>query len=51
MCLVEGDGNRRKFTDEFKRESVKLATQPGVPLTKVAADLGVERTLLLQMQG
>ena len=39
-------GTRRKFTDEFKREAVKLATQPGVPLTKVAAELGVERSVL-----
>lgn len=30
-------GTRRKFTDEFKREAVKLATKPGVPMTKVAA--------------
>ena len=39
-------GTRRKFTNEFKREAVKLATQPGVPLTKVAAELGVERSVL-----
>jgi transposase len=39
-------GTRRKFTDEFKREAVKLATQPGMPLTKVAAELGVERSVL-----
>ena len=39
-------GTRRKFTNEFKREAVKLATQPGVPLTKVATELGVERSVL-----
>jgi len=39
-------GTRRKFTDEFKREAVKLATQPGVPMTKVAAEPGVERSVL-----
>ena len=25
----------RKFTDEFMREAVKLATQPGVIMTKI----------------
>jgi len=28
-------GTRRKFTDEFKREAVKLATQPGVTVSTV----------------
>jgi transposase len=37
---------RRKFTDEFKHEAVKLATQPGMPLRNVAAGLGVERSVL-----
>lgn len=39
-------GTRRKFTDEFKREAVKLATQPGVTVTTVARELGVERSVL-----
>lgn len=39
-------GTRRKFTDEFKREAVKLATQPGVALTTVSRELGVERSVL-----
>lgn len=39
-------GTRRKFTDEFKREAVKLAGQPGVTIAKVAAELGVERSML-----
>lgn len=39
-------GTRRKFTDEFKREAVKLATQPGVALTTVSRELGVERSEL-----
>jgi transposase len=39
-------GTRRKFTDEFKREAVKLATQPGVAVSTVARELGVERSVL-----
>jgi len=39
-------GTRRSFTDEFKREAVKLATQPGVKMSVVARDLGVERSVL-----
>jgi transposase len=39
-------GTRRKFTDEFKREAVKLATRPGVTVTTVARELGVERSVL-----
>jgi len=42
----EAMGTRRKFTDEFKREAVKLATQPGVTVTTVARELGVERSVL-----
>ena len=34
----------RKFTDEFKREAVKLATQLGVALTTLSRELGVERS-------
>lgn len=37
---------RRKFTDEFKREAVKVASQPGVTFTTVARELGVERSVL-----
>ena len=39
-------GARRKFTDEFKREAVKLATQPGVTTSAIARELGVERSVL-----
>lgn len=39
-------GTRRKFTDEFKREAVKLASRPGVTVTTVARELGVERSVL-----
>lgn len=39
-------GTRRKFSDEFKREAVKLATQPGVTVSTVAREIGVERSVL-----
>jgi len=42
----EAMGARRKFTDEFKREAVKLAKQPGVTTSAVARELGVERSVL-----
>lgn len=32
---------RRKFSDEFKREAVGLARQPGAQLSQVARDNGV----------
>jgi len=39
-------GTRRKFTDEFKREAVKLATQPGATMSTIARELGVDRSVL-----
>ncbi len=39
-------GTRRKFTDEFKREAVKLARQPGATMSTIARELGVERSVL-----
>ena len=39
-------GTRRKFTDEFKRESARLACQPGKSISFVATDIGVERSVL-----
>ena len=36
--MAEG---RRKFPEEFKREAVKLASQPGETVSSVARDLGV----------
>jgi transposase len=41
--MAEG---RRKFSDEFKREAVMLATQPGVTVSSVARDLGVDVSVL-----
>lgn len=37
---------RRAFTDEFKREAVKLARQPGATKAGIARDLGVGANLL-----
>ena len=37
---------RRTFTDEFKRESVKLVKQPGAKVTHIARDLGIEQSVL-----
>ena len=37
---------RRKFSDEYKREAVRLATEPGVTKSQVARELGVNANLL-----
>ncbi|MDP2742379.1 MAG: transposase [Hydrogenophaga sp.] len=37
---------RRSFTDEFKREVVKLCKQPGATITHIAKDLGIEPSVL-----
>ncbi len=36
----------RKFTDEFKREAVKLCQQPGAVVAQIARDLGLDQTVL-----
>jgi transposase len=36
----------KKFTDEFKRKSVKLVKQPRAMVTHVARDLGIEQRVL-----
>ena len=38
--------NRRKFSDEYKREAVRMATQPGVTKSQVADELGINANLL-----
>ena len=38
--------SRRKFSDEYKREAVQMATQPGVTKSQVAAELGINANLL-----
>jgi transposase len=37
---------RRQYTEEFKREAIRLAGQPGLGPTQVAKDLGINRTML-----
>jgi transposase len=37
---------RRRFTNEFKLEAVKLAEKGEVPVAQVARDLGVHETVL-----
>jgi transposase-like protein len=38
---------RRLFTEEFKREAVKLVNQPGATKAAIARDLGVGPNLLV----
>lgn len=38
--------SRKHYTDEFKREAVRLATAPGNSIAGVARDLGVNRSLV-----
>lgn len=33
--------NRRKYTEEFKREAVAFASQPGITLNQVGKELGI----------
>jgi transposase len=37
---------RRQFTEEFKREAVKLARQPGASNAGIARDLGIAANML-----
>jgi transposase len=37
---------RRHFTDEFKRESVRLCKEPGASVAQIAQDLGVGDSVL-----
>jgi transposase-like protein len=38
---VEAEGMGKRFSEEFKREALKLIIEGGVPLTRVAAELNV----------
>ena len=38
--------SRRKFSNEYKREAVRLATQPGVTKSQVGRELGINANLL-----
>jgi transposase len=37
---------RRKYSDEYKREAVALAEEPGVTQAQVARDLGISANVL-----
>lgn len=37
---------RRQFTEEFKREAVRLARQPGASKSGIARDLGINANML-----
>ena len=37
---------RRRFTPEFKRDSILRATQPGAVVTHVARELGLDQSVL-----
>ena len=39
-------GTRRRFTDEFKREAIRLAGSPGVTMSSVARDLDINVSVL-----
>ncbi len=38
--------SRRKFSDEYKREAARLATQSGVTKSQVGRELGINANLL-----
>ena len=38
--------NQKKFTEEFKKEAVRLSEQDGRSCNEVAADLGISKTSL-----
>lgn len=40
--------SRRRFTDEFKREVMRLAEQRGGRVSQVARDLGLDSSVLLR---
>ena len=39
---------RRKFSEEFKREAVQLTRQPDASVTQIAHDIGVRPNLLFR---
>src|ERR1700680_2851452 len=42
---------RRRFTDEFKREAVALLASSGRPLTQIAGELGIAPSMLRNWRG
>ncbi len=43
---MEREGRRRNYDAEFKKEAVRLVTERGLPVSKVAEDLGVHPGVL-----
>ena len=39
-------GSRRLYSAEFKREAVRLTNEPGSKVSEVAANLGIDRSML-----
>ena len=37
---------RKRYTEEFKREAIRLSRRPGMNQSQVAKDLGIQRSLL-----
>jgi transposase len=46
MGQEECHGQRKRYTDEFKREAVGLTRQPGSSVSQVARDIGVNANQL-----
>jgi len=44
-------GTRRKLTNEFKLEAVKLAERGDTPVAQVARELGLNETVLRRWMG
>jgi transposase len=42
---------RRKYTEEFKREAVRLMESSGKPIAELARDLGVNDNVLHRWRG
>ena len=45
------EAKRRKYTEEFKTEAVRLVRESGRPLAQVARELGVSANLLYRWRG
>ncbi len=42
---------RKKYTEEFKTEAVRLVREAGKPIAQVARELGISATLLYRWNG